>query len=317
VQDCQAELVKTTFEWSRVFRVTLFGQGHSARDSIIVKAINPEGWSNPLEGEREANFYRVLYPGLNIPRMKIHFVGTDPVSGWLVVLMQDLSMTHYIPSHPYQWTREELKSVLHAYTCLHTSEFTTLDYNWLLPRHETLVNFETIPEQVEMVQCAGTWGELPGLSELIAYARESCQKYAAERLTLLHGDTTPTNAPIPKSKDGIATLIDWQDVGVGMAEFDLAYLDLQPYESTRLIPRSELLSYYWRFRAQTDSTIPSDDERRARQLHADAITTLWLTAPASRVTLNPFPEGSPQQKHWQSQFGIVYNRLKEISREIK
>ena len=53
-----------------------------------------------------------------------------------------------------------------------------------------------------------------------------------------------------------ATLIDWQDVGIGMPEFDLAYLDLQPFESARLIPRSELLDLYWRYRAEIRSEIP-------------------------------------------------------------
>ena len=37
-------------------------------------------------------------------------------------------------------------------------------------------------------------------------------------MTLLHGDTTPANAPLPKDLDSQpATLIDWQDVGRGHA----------------------------------------------------------------------------------------------------
>jgi hypothetical protein len=102
-----------------------------------------------------------------------------------------------------------------------------------------------------------------------------------------------------------------------MAEFDLAYLDLQPFESARLIPRSELLDRYWHLRAEIDSAIPSAQERRARQLHADIVTALWLTTPASRVTLHPYPEGSYPHMHWSSQCGIVYNRLKTLAQEIK
>ena len=102
-----------------------------------------------------------------------------------------------------------------------------------------------------------------------------------------------------------------------MPEFDLAYLDLQPFESARLIPRSELLDLYWHLRTETDSRkVPSDEERRARQLHADVVTALWLTASAGRVTLQPFLEGTYPHIHWSSQYGIVYNRLKSLIEEI-
>jgi hypothetical protein len=210
-----------------------------------------------------------------------------------------------------------LKSVLRAYAYLHTSKVEDLNYAWLAPRHESLLNFEKIPEQVAIVQHSGIWGDLPELPDLIAYARESCKKYADQKMILLHGDTTPANAILPKESDvEPAILIDWQDVGVGMPEFDLAYIDLQPFESGRLIPRSELLDLYWCSRAETDSDIPCDKEQGARQLHADVVTALWLTGPASRVTLHPFPEGTYPHMHWASQYGIVYNRLKSLMPEI-
>ena len=167
------------------------------------------------------------------------------------------------------------------------------------------------------VQRAGIWGELPGLSDLIAFARESCDKYANTHLALLHGDTTPANAPLPHDLISTpATLIDWQDIGVGMPEFDLAYIDLQPFESGRAIPRAQLLELYWCLRSEIDPQIPSHQEQRLRQLHADVVFTLWLTASASRVTLRPYPEGTYPHMHWSSQFGIVYNRLKTLIQEI-
>jgi len=159
---------------------------------------------------------------------------------------------------------------------------------------------------------------LPGLSDLIGYARESCRKYADAQLTLLHGDTTPANAPLPGDLDlQPATLIDWQDVGVGMPEFDLAYIDLQPFESGRGVPRPALLDLYWCYRSEIDADIPSPEERCARQFHADLVFTLWLTGPASRVALHPYPEGSYPHMHWSSQFGIVYNRLMALTEEIQ
>jgi hypothetical protein len=112
-------------------------------------------------------------------------------------------------------------------------------------------------------------------------------------------------------------LIDWQDAGIGLPEMDLAYIDLQPFFSGRLIPRQELLSTYWKFRAEIEGGMPAAEERRKRQLHADLIMALWLTRPASRVAVKPYPEGSYPRRHWDSHFGIVYNRLKDLAREIK
>jgi len=323
VQDCQTELIKSALGWSRVYRVTLThkGQGHSARDSVIVKTINPGELANPLEAERELRFYQTIHPNLSIAKPQVYFLTTDEATGFHVIVMEDLSLTHRIPSHPYQWTSNELTSVLRAYAQLHTSSVENLNYAWLAPRHESMLDFERIPEQVAIVQRAGIWGALPELPDLIAYARESSKKYANANLSLLHGDTTPANAALPLDLDAQpaqpATLIDWQDVGVGMPEFDLAYMDLQPFDSARLIPRSDLLDHYWRFRTEIDSPkVPSGEERRARQLHADVVNTIWLTTPASRVTLHPFPDGSYQQIHWASQYGIVYNRLKSLVKEI-
>lgn len=317
IKGCQAELIKLALGWSRVYRVTLARQGHSRRDSVVVKTIDPHGPATNLEAERELRFYENIHQKLSIPKPEIYFLTTDEATGFHVIVMEDLASTHFIPAHPYQWTRLELKSVLRAYAYLHTSKFEDLNYAWLLPRHESLLDFEKIPEQVAIVQRAGIWGDLSELPDLIAYARESCEKHKSEQLTLLHGDTTPANAILPKALEAEpAVLIDWQDVGIGMPEFDLAYIDLQPFESGRLIPRSELLDLYWRFRAAIGSDIPCEMERGARQLHADVVTALWLAAPASRVTLHPFPEGTYPHLHWASQYGILYNRLKSLAHEI-
>ncbi len=319
VQDCRAELIKTALGWSCVYRVILrYKQGHPQRDSVIVKAIDPKA-----EAEREFHFYQTLLPKLPIPKPEIHWLGTDDGSGYDVIVMEDLSYTHRIPQHPYQWTGAELASVLRAYALLHTAALPedSLAYNWLAPRHESVIDFDHIPEQVDVVQRAGRWGSIPRLENLIACARESCIKYADEKMMLLHGDTTPTNAPLPKDLHAQparpATLIDWQDVGIGMAEFDLAYIDLQPFHSGRLIPRSELSSHYWQFRAEIEGEIPSPEERAARQLHADLVMALWLTRSASRVSLRPFPEGTPQRAHWESQYDIIYRRLVELSDEVQ
>lgn len=319
IQDCHAELIKIALGWSRVYRVTLtrVGQGHSAREAVVVKTADPNGNVTPLAAIRELRYYETLHPKLSIPKPEIYFLTTDEATGFHVIVMEDLSSMHRIPTHPYQWTYEELRSVLRAYAYLHTRVVEHLDDPWLAPRHESALEFEKIPEQVSTVQRAGIWKELPGLSDLIAYARESCDRYANTQITLLHGDTTPANAPLPRDLTSApATLIDWQDVGLGMPEFDLAYIDLQPFESGRGVPRPELLELYWCLRSEIDPQIPSPQEQRLRQLHADVVFTLWLTASASRVALRPYPEGTYPHMHWASQFGIVYNRLKTLTQEI-
>ena len=316
IQSCQAELVKVAFGWSRVYRVTLSGQGHSTRETVIVKTIDPNGPTTTLEAERELRFYQAIHPDLCIPKPKMYYLSTDEATGFHVIMMEDLASTHISPTHPYQWSRAELKSVLLTYAKLHTSRIESLNYAWLAPRHESQVDFEKIPAQVETVQRAGIWGDLPNLPDVIAYARKSIEKYADENMILIHGDTTPANALLPQDLTQPAVLIDWQDVGVGMPEFDLAYMDLQPFESARSIPRSELLDIYWHFRAEVDANIPSIAERRARQLHADLVNTLWLVRSASRVALHPYAEGTYPHRHWSSQFSIVYNRLRLLVQEI-
>ena len=318
VKDCHAELIKIALGWSRVYRVTLISQGHSTRDSVIVKTIDPNGPSTLLEAERELRFYQTLHSKLSIPKPEIYFLTTDEATGFHVIVMEDLASTHRAPSHPYQWTTAELKSVLHASAHLHTSKIENLNYAWLAPRHENQIDFEKIPEQVAVVQRAGIWDDLSELPDLIAYACESCRKYDDEKLTLLHEDTTPANALLPKALDSQpATLIDWQDVGIGMPEFDLAYIDLQPFESGRRIPRSDLLDIYWQYRAEIASDIPCAEERRARQLHADIVTVLWSTKVASHVALHPYPKGTYPHMHWISEYSVVYTRMKSLGQEIQ
>src|SRR5688572_14441190 len=142
------------------------GQGHSRRETVVVKTMDPHGPPTPLEAIRELRYYEVLHPKLSIAKPEIYFLTTDEATGFHVIVMEDLSPAHRIPTHPYQWTQEEINPVLRAYAHLHTSAVPSLEYSWLAPRHESALDFERIPEQVATVQRAGIWGELPGLSNL-------------------------------------------------------------------------------------------------------------------------------------------------------
>jgi Phosphotransferase enzyme family len=320
VQDCGAELIKTTLPWSLVYRVTLVNSpGHPMPESVILKATNPGGPADLREAVRELRFYHDIYPNLTIPKPQVHFFGHDEKSGWNLMVMEDLSSTHRIPQHPYQWTAAELRSVLHSYALFHSAALLppVSDRQWLNPRHETQLEFDAIPAQVEIIQSKGIWGPLPGLTNLIDQARSSCLRFENINICLLHNDTTPTNAPLPLDLESQpATLIDWQDAGIGMAEMDLAYLDLQPFDSARAIPRADLLDMYWQFRAQGGDENPTPGQRAERQLHADLIMALWLIRPGSRVALKPYPPGTYPHMHWNSHFGVIYDRLVELSHEI-
>lgn len=317
IEACQAELIKVALGWSRVYRVTLLRQGHSTRETAIVKTADPAAAPTPLEAVRELRFYQSVHSGLCIPKPQVHFLTTDEASGFHVIVMEDLAVSHRIPVHPHRWSPVELTSVLRTYASLHSATARDLQYEWLAPRHEFAVDLGATPESVACVQRAGIWGDLPGLGVLIEFAEDSIRRYKGTALSLLHGDTTPANAALPDDLEARpATLIDWQDVGTGMAEFDLAYLDLQPFESARGIPRDELLDTYWRYRSEINPDVPPPRERRARQLHADVVHTLWLTATAGRVALRPHPAGTYPHMHWASQYGIVYNRLRTLIEEI-
>jgi hypothetical protein len=288
-------------------------------ESVIVKVTNPQGPSDMREALREPTFYRTIYPDLPIPKPEILYLGHDEKSGWNLLVMEDLSFTHRIPQHPYQWTPAELRPVLQSYALLHSASLLPAEgeRQWLNPRHEAQLDFEAIPVQAAIIQKAGIWRSIPRLPDLIDCARTSLLKYESTNVCLLHNDTTPTNAPLPKHLESMpAILIDWQDAGVGMAEMDLAYLDLQPFGSARAIPRAELLALYWNFREGIEGQIPSSKERRERQLHADLVMALWLIRPGSRDALQPYPAGSYPRMHWDSQFKIVYDRLVSLSAEI-
>ena len=313
---CHVELLKVAFSWSRVYRLSFAQLGSSDVKSVVVKTIDPHGPATALESERELRFYEQIHPRLTIPKPEVYSLSTDATSGFHVIVMEDLTPTHRTPAHPYRWTPSELHSVLRAYAELHTQSITDISVPWLAPRIEDLIDFERLPALAGEVQAAGIWGDLPDLDRLIDFARSTCERFANEPLRLLHGDTTPANASLPKDLNEAATLIDWQDVGLGLPEFDLAYLDLQPFESAQGMPRAELLNLYWRLRQEIDPEIPAPALRRLRQLHADVTNALWLIVPANRVARQPYMPGTYPHMHWASQFGVVYNRLRSLGEEL-
>ena len=141
--------------------MTLSWQGHSTCKSIVIKTLGPDGPASLLEGERELRFYQTIHSDLPIPKPEVYHLTTDKATGFHVIVMEDLSLTHRLPDYVHQWRREELKCVLRTYACLHTHIFESLDYEWLAPRYENQLNFETIPEYIATVQHAGSWGGIP------------------------------------------------------------------------------------------------------------------------------------------------------------
>jgi hypothetical protein len=137
----------------------------------------------------------------------------------------------------------------------------------------------------------------------------------------LHNDIYPPNVGLPRERtggdadsDGQLTLeqvvlIDWEMVGWGLAETDLAYLFLQPYRSAAAVNREEALEFYWQERRRLEGDVPTAAERRFRQAHADGLLALWLLPVAARMATTPHPVGSAPHTYWSEMFQVLGERL--------
>jgi thiamine kinase-like enzyme len=134
--------------------------------------------------------------------------------------------------------------------------------------------------------------------------------------TLLHNDVCPPNCGLPPNADGECVLVDWEMVGWGLAEMDLAYMFMQPFASERMLDRSEMLEYYWQQRHVLEGVRQPADVERATQRYADAVLALWLVPVAHRVTARPYPEGSAPGDYWEGMFGVLHGRLKALCEGI-
>lgn len=267
---------------------------------------------------REATFLRLLADRLGIPQPRVYFAGPYR-DGWLT-LVEDVSDSYTFAAAEHAWTMDELRPVLAAYAAFHTNGRHALrtlqDRGWLFPpyRERLLATAADLPAMVEALSAAGVWTPLQGFSRLVEQTLSDLEGDTAGD-TLLHNDVTPANAGLPHIGDGLALLVDWEMIGSGPAELDLAYMFMQPFDNTRAIDRAAALDEYWEHRRVIEGGIPSPAARARAQHQADALLALWLVPVAHRRLLSPFPEGTAARAYWDAMSAVLERRLDELCRE--
>jgi hypothetical protein len=319
VRHCRARLVKVSASPSRVYRIRLtYADGRAGPPTVMVKVIARAWPDDPHGGGRERRFYTQVLPRLDVPRPEVYAVMMDEARAHHLIVTEDLARGYVFHPPAHAWTPEEARRVLRTYARFHVAGRAALpdERAWLLPRYEARVREADIAGMAEELRREGVWGPLPRLPRLLARTVDEIRRLADQPVTLLHNDVSPANVGLPRDRRGDGVLVDWEMVGWGLPELDLAYMFTQPFRSAEGLDRARTLASYWDHRRALEGTIPSPAERRARQRHADAVLALWLVPVARRVAAHPFPAGSAPSRYWGSMFEVLYQRLRELSRDL-
>ncbi len=266
---------------------------------------------------REALFLRHLIGQVGIPQPRVYFAG--PFGGgarWLT-LVEDVSEAYRFRAADHPWTLAELRPILTSYAALHALGNAALAglgaREWLFPPYrERVVGLAgELPAMVEALADAGIWQPLPGVGRLVERTVRLLETTAWPE-TLLHNDVTPANAGLPRDGRGPALLVDWEMVGTGPAELDLAYMFMQPFDNTRAVARQAALAWYWEQRRLLSGDSPPATGRAQAQQLADAVLALWLIPVAQQRLLTPFPPGSAPRRYWDAMSWVLERRLREL-----
>jgi Ser/Thr protein kinase RdoA (MazF antagonist) len=235
--------------------------------------------------------------------------------------MEDVAQTHRFPTPRHKWTQPEIEQILRTYAHLHAGGRSRLqteeELGWMMDRHETRL-FDTageLPGMVEALVARGVWPKMPAFGPLLEQTLRDAELLSDQPPTLLHNDVYPPNCGLPVTGEGEVILVDWDMVGSGLAEMDLAFMFMQPYGSQRRVDRRAALAHYWRCRQQLDERTPSKIELEVRQRYADALWALWLVPVAFRMSESPFPHGSAPRIYWDSMYRVLGERLQALSNE--
>jgi thiamine kinase-like enzyme len=322
IQHTTVELIKHSSTPAVVYRLRLERESEQRTLSLVVKRIK-DGWPEDPEGhKREVCFYRHLLPQLDIPHPHIYYAGSEPDTSAHLVIMEDVSLTHRFPAPQHTWTQTEIKQILRTYARLHTSgqdhSLVEEESAWLMDRYEKRL-FETsgdVPYMVEALVAKGVWPKMPGFGSLLEQTLRNAELFSEQPVTVLHGDVFPPNCSLPLAGEDEVILVDWDMVSFGLAEMDLAFMFMQPFNSHRLVNRREALAYYWHRRQMLGGKQRSKAERKLRQQYADALWALRLVPVAYRMSMSPFPLGSAPRNYWDSMFSVLGACLHELSHEI-
>lgn len=318
-----AEAIKVSASPSVIYRLTLIRADVNGIFSVIVKRIAP-GWPDDPSGhERECRFYRCLLPCLNLPQPNVYYVGVEPGSDFYVVVMADVAGQYRFPPPAYTWTQAEIQAVLRTYACLHVQGQRCLPpvakRGWLMARHEERVQARAheLPQMVTSLVERGIWRPLPGFPRLLEETLAEMDRLAGEPVTLLHNDVYPPNLGLPSDlAQDDALLVDWEMLGWGLAEMDLAFMFLQPFRSHCALDRQAALDYYWAQRRKLEGKRRTAVAQQSIQRYADALWALWLVPVAFRMARSPYPAGSAPRTYWDSMFGVLGERLQQLCQDV-
>ena len=319
VGEVTARIIKVSASPSVIYRLTLERAG--ARDifSVIAKRIAP-GWPDDPHGqERECRFYRCLPPCLDLPQPHVYYAGVEPGTNHCIILMADVAEQYRFPPPTHVWTEAEIRPILRTYARLHVQGERCLppatERGWLIARHEERVRSraDELPQMVATLVERGIWRPLPRFPRLLKQSLADIGRLAGESATLLHNDVYPPNLALPAdlARDD-ALLVDWEMLGWGLAQMDLAFMFLQPFRSHRNLDRGAALDYYWAQRQKLQGRQPTAVAQRTIQRHADALWALWLIPVAYRMALSPYPAGSSPRTYWDSMFGVLEERVQQL-----
>lgn len=313
----QVDVLQHSTTPATVYRLTL----DDGRATLIAKRIAPN-WGEDIQGyRREFEFYRHWANQLAFVLPEVIYAGQEPETGYGLVLLQDLAATHRFFTTNHIWKPEELERALRAYAKLHVQGYSLLDKHrtpeWLFPRYEAriLAQAAEIPQMVAYLVKAGLWRPLPRLERFIQNVVADIQAFADLPVTLLHNDVAPQNIGLGVNSTAApdVALLDWEMVGWGLPEMDLAYIFMQPFGNTRDVDRTEMLTVYWQERQRLEGTLAPSDVRQAVQQYADSLFALWLIPVAYERYKHPFPSGSAPYIYWSHMFTVLEERLRMLT----
>jgi hypothetical protein len=337
--DATATLIKRSNTPASVYRVTIRTRaGLKLPSTLIVKRVALDWPDDGYWDERETRFYNALLPGLGLAHTDIYYAGRQPDGDFNVIVMGDVAGTHRFLRPADAWRTAEMEPVMRAYAQLHVGGEGCLppesERAWLLDRHETRVHAASaeLPRMVEELVALDLWPPMPGFPRLLSWLQETGELLAHIPPTLLHNDVYPPNialplpssrgsakrpywtalprsAPVAESRPKPAFLLDWEMLGWGLGEMDLAFMFLQPYGADRALDKELVLDMYWAARAQLEGRLPSPDEREIRQRYAEALWAVWLVPVAHHVVHKPYPAGSSPGRYWDAMLPVLGQRL--------
>jgi len=323
LRSVRIEAIKQSATPATVYRLTVDNGLNAARypSTLIAKRIAPDWHDDPQGHRREVAFYQDWSGSLGDSIPTVYFAGSEPAGDYGLILLEDVAATHRFHAPDHLWQTDELRRALRGYAQLHV-----LGYNitagqpapaWLFPRYETRVieRASKLPEMIDSLVAAEVCPPLRGIEQLIERTVSAIQTWAERPITVVHNDVAPQNIGLRQGVTGKPDvfLVDWEMVGWGLPEMDLAYLFMQPFGNARNLDREQILDAYWLERKSLEGKLPSREDRAARQRHADAVLALWLIPVAYERYRRPFPPGSMPRVYWDSMFTVLGDRLRALT----